>query len=149
MNKSENIVPTVMTPQILFQCRYCFIKLQVPLYLSGQDGPCPHCGNTIQTPIVAAAPVEQTPPETAPRRWADPLAGNGPSATGLTRKPIFSEVPNSRSINRGVIADNSINRGDLEKKEGRIIAKILGWFFLVLLIVALATYLMNSFVAGK
>jgi hypothetical protein len=149
MNQLDNIETTLMTPQILFQCHHCFVKLQVTIYLSGQDGPCPQCGKMIQTPNVASGIVEKSLATSAPRRWADPTAGSASVLGGLNRKPVFSEAPAQRSINRGIIADNAVSRGDLEKKEGRIMAKILGWFFLVLLIIALATHLMNSFVAGK
>ena len=46
----------IMTPQIVFQCMYCRIKLQVPIFYAGQVGPCPQCGHTIQTPVAFVAP---------------------------------------------------------------------------------------------
>jgi hypothetical protein len=153
----------IMTPQIVFQCLHCRIKLQVPIFYAGQVGPCPQCGQTIQTPVAFVAPpapLSQTlpssevknttmPPAIDPnKRWADPTANFASDARGLTGKSIAQVSPQSRSLNRGVIADNAIHRGDQDKKEGRQVLKMLFWFVLVCLLLVAASYLMKSFAIG-
>lgn len=149
----------IMTPLIVFQCHHCRLKLQVPIFYAGQTGPCPQCGRVIQTPVAfppAPAPLAETrvavPPNEASeppaKRWADPTSTFASEATALTRKSIGDPMTTPRSLNRGIIADAAIHRGDEMKKEGRQATKMLLWFIAVLLLVAAATYIMNAFVIG-
>lgn len=153
----------IMTPQIVFQCMHCRIKLQVPIFYAGQVGPCPQCGRTIQTPVAFVAPATSpspapqssevkhapVPPAVDPnKRWADPTASFATDARGLTGKSIAQVSPQARSLNRGVIADNAIHRGNEDKKEGRQVLKMLFWFILVILLIIAATYLISSFGFG-
>lgn len=153
----------IMTPQIVFQCMYCRIKLQVPIFYAGQVGPCPQCGHTIQTPVAFVAPP--APSATVPpsadaknvagqaaadpnKRWADPTTSFAADSRGLTGKSIAQLSPQPRSLNRGVIADNAIHRGNEDKKEGRQVLKMLFWFILVFLVLLGASYLIKSFAFG-
>lgn len=153
----------IMTPQIVFQCMYCRIKLQVPIFFAGQVGPCPQCGQTIQTPVAfvapPASPVAASPcaeeknvvgQSTADpnKRWADPTASFATDSRGLMGKSIAQLNPQPRSLNRGVIADNAIHRGNEDKKEGRQVLKMLFWFILVFLVLIGASYLIKSFAFG-
>lgn len=165
MNTSAAVQPDtgIMTPQIVFQCMHCRIKLQVPIFYAGQVGPCPQCGRTIQTPVAFVAPTAVpspvlasvdgksaavTPTADPNKRWADPTASFATDARGLTGKSIAQVSPQSRSLNRGVIADNAIHRGNEDKKEGRQVLKMLFWFTLVFLVLLAASYLIKSFAFG-
>lgn len=163
VNVRESSDTGIMTPQIVFQCMHCRIKLQVPIFYAGQVGPCPQCGNIIQTPVAfAATPMiasaqtpalesqssaPQTSGETA-KRWADPTVSFGQDTRGLTGKSIAQVAQQPRSLNRGIIADNAIHRGNEDKKEGRQVLKMLFWFVLVFLLLIAASYLIKSFAFG-
>lgn len=146
----------IMTPQIVFQCHHCRLKLQVPIFYAGKTGPCPQCGYIIQTPVAfpptPSAPAPSVAPEPGPaepaKRWADPTSTFASEASALSRKSLSDPTTTPRSLNRGIIADAAIHRGEEMKKEGRQATKMLLWFLAVILLVGAATYIMNAFVIG-
>lgn len=79
-----------MTPQVIqFQCNACHATLTVPAHLAGVTGPCPHCGNQITSPTVAAQPVAApsfaAPPQPAPEQHS--LPGQIPSHIHIPTPP--------------------------------------------------------------
>lgn len=139
----------IMTPQILFQCNYCRLTLQVPIFYAGKTGPCPQCGNIIQTPVAfspqGAAIETATAPTADHKRWADPTSNYAAETASLSRRTA-NETATPRSVHRGIFADNAIHHGDEMKKEDRRTIKMLLWFIAVMLLLAIATYVMKSFV---
>jgi hypothetical protein len=140
----------LMVPQILFQCNHCKVALQVPLSFAGQSGPCPQCGKTLQTPWPQAqqtvAPVEDN---SAPKRHANPAMTYAADAPSLMGKSFTVASQTPRSLNRGIMADQAVNHGHEVKKELRQERKMALWIILVILFLAAAIYLMNSYVIGK
>ncbi|MDB6006223.1 MAG: hypothetical protein JWR15_3210, partial [Prosthecobacter sp.] len=65
-----------MNPDMIqFQCGFCRTTLTVPAQMAGVTGPCPHCGQTVTSPMPApvAAPV--------PQQWAPaPMAAQAPAS---------------------------------------------------------------------
>lgn len=56
--------------------------------------------------------------------------------------------PTTRSLNRGIMADQAIHHGHEMKKERRKDGRMMLWFLIVILLLAAATYWMKSLVAG-
>lgn len=136
----------LMVPQILFQCHHCGITLQVPLSFAGRSGPCPHCGNSLQTP---APPLTHSAEEEQPiKRYANPASTYVTDAKLLTGRSLSRAEPTTRSLNRGIMADQAINHGQEMKKERRNDGRMMLWFLVVILLLAAATYWMKSLVAG-
>ena len=139
-----------MVPKILFQCHHCHTALQVPLSFAGQSGPCPQCGQHLQTPL-PASPTKPTPPveEKQPvRRHANPAMTYATDAPSLLGRSMSAASHAPRSLNRGIMADQSISRDHEMHKEKRTDRRMMLWFLLVILFLAAATYLMKSYVAG-
>ena len=140
----------LMVPQILFQCHHCHAALQVPLSFAGQSGPCPKCGQLLQTPLPTTAAmttpnVEEKPPV---RRHANPAMTYAADAPSLLGRSMSAASHAPRSLNRGIMADQSISRDHEKHKENRAERRMILWFLLVILFLAGATYLMKSYVAG-
>lgn len=139
----------LMVPQILFQCHHCLVALQVPLSFTGQTGPCPQCGKPLQTPshtVVVTAPIVEEKQQV--KRHANPAMTYATDAPALLGRSFTAANNPSRSLNRGIMADQSINRDHEMKKEHRQDTRMVVWFLLVILFLAAATYLMKSFVVG-
>lgn len=137
----------LMVPQILFQCHHCGVTLQVPLSYAGRSGPCPHCGKSLQTPAPppVTTPVEEEP---VPKRHANPASTYVTDAKMLTGRSMSRAEPTTRSLNRGIMADQAIHHGHEMKKERRKDGRMMLWFLIVILLLAAATYWMKSLVAG-
>jgi len=146
MSSSQSSRVALMVPQILFQCHHCGIALQVPLSFAGRSGPCPHCGKSLQTP----SPTQVNTPEEEPpvKRHANPASTYVTDAKLLTGRSMSRAEPTTRSLNRGIMADQAINHGQEMKKERRNDGRMVLWFLFVILLLAAATYWMKSLVAG-
>lgn len=140
----------LMVPQILFQCYHCRVVLKVPISLAGQSGPCPQCGQPLQTPLLATSFVAEAVVEEQQvvKRHANPAMTYATDAPSLLGRSFSNTNSSPRSLNRGIMADQSISRDHLMKKENRQSTRMIVWFVLVILFLAAATYLMKSYVVG-
>lgn len=135
-----------MVPQIVFQCHHCGVTLQVPLSFAGHSGPCPKCGISLQTP---APPPSQAPVESLPvKRHANPASTCATDAKMLIGRSFSRPEPSTRSMNRGILADQAIHHEHEMKKEARKDSRMMLWFVIVIALLAAATFWMKSLVAG-
>jgi hypothetical protein len=138
----------LMMPQILFQCYHCRVALKVPISFAGHTGPCPHCGQILLTPAppYAPAPAAETPEPV--KRHANPALTYATDAPSLMGRSLSAPATTPRSLNRGIMADQSISRSHEVKKENREARLMMLWILIVVLFLAAATYLMKSYVLG-
>jgi hypothetical protein len=96
--------------------------------------------------IAAPAPAAEPTP---PQRYANPASTFAAHAPSVMGRSFSKPEKSTRSLNRGILPDQAINQDHLAEKETKEITRMLLWGIAVIVLLAIATFLMKSMVAGS
>ncbi len=126
---------------IHFDCGHCRISLTVDDSLAGVTGPCPSCGEAITAPVPSLPQNIEIKPRSFSRREN---LGKEASNAKPSGKPVSSS-PSTRSKGRRAVSPNTgLSEAHKEKVEVATVIKMLIAGLLVLGVVLVVAYLLNS-----
>lgn len=126
---------------IHFSCGRCRISPTVDDSLAGVTGPCPSCGEAVTAPVPTAPQSMVIKPRTVNRRTSNELQA------AAAENPVQVEPSRRSSSRRGgraVRPNTGLSESHQEKVEVAAIVKMLIAGLLVLGVVLVVAYLLNS-----
>ena len=135
------------SPDLMFHCPACGVRLRLPPELMGVSGPCPSCGEWIRSP----APLPLRPralPQGAGAPGETPPVGaetKAPVLTSPALEPTAAGTESGRARRRGRVSPLGAEQWSaIDQRESKRTVVVL----ILFLAAALLVYLVNRILAG-